>query len=71
MTTDLPAPPVRETTAVDAAVDKLRWLLAHPPVTRAATDGEAAEYRHLLYDADTDATIPAFPYTPAPKEATA
>lgn len=50
----------REATTVDAAVDKLRWLLAHPPVSRAATPGEAAELRHLLIDADTDATTRKF-----------
>lgn len=57
---------------VDAAVTKLRWLLAHPEAVAAgkpASEGEAAEYRHLLYDADADASTPAFPY-PAPKEAT-
>ena len=56
---------------VDTAVTRLRWLLAHPEAVATAphaTDGEAAEMRHLLYDADADATVAAFPY-PAPKEA--
>jgi hypothetical protein len=56
---------------VDTAVDRLRWLLDHPEAVDAgkpATPGELAEYRHLLYDADEDATTPAFPY-PARKEA--
>ncbi|MFC5204568.1 hypothetical protein [Streptomyces kaempferi] len=35
---------------------------------RPASAGELAEMRHLLYDADPDATIPAFPY-PTPQEA--
>jgi hypothetical protein len=55
----------REAAAVDTAVDRLRWLLAHPPTSRPATPGEAAEQRHLLYDADTDASTPAFPYPTA------
>lgn len=58
---------------VDLAVSKLRWLLAHPEAVsdgKPATEGEAAELRHLLHDADSDASTPAFPY-PAPKEATA
>jgi hypothetical protein len=58
-------------TTVDAAVSKLRWLLAHPEAVasgKPCSEGEAAEMRHLLYDADTDATTPAFPY-PAPLEA--
>jgi hypothetical protein len=50
----------------DAAAERLRLLLAEQPCQH-ATPGEAAEYRHLLYDADPDASIPAFPY-PAPKE---
>ncbi|MFI8191447.1 hypothetical protein ACIF8T_21930 [Streptomyces sp. NPDC085946] len=55
---------------VDAAVTKLRWLLAHPEAVAAGTPaspGEAAEQRHLLYDADDDASTPAFPY-PTPQE---
>ena len=56
---------------VAESVRRLQWLLAHPDTpSRPTTDGEAAEYRHLLYDADTDATSPAFPYpNPAPEEA--
>jgi hypothetical protein len=38
--------------------------LTHIDVRTHATDGECAEYRHLLYDADPDATTPAFPYPP-------
>ena len=62
MTDVMPAPVdrQREDTAVDAAVDKLRWLLAHPPVSRTGSPGEAAEERHLLIDADTDATTRPF-----------
>ena len=47
-------------------------LLAHPELAATgthATDGEAAELRHLLYDADEDATTAAFPYPNTPKEA--
>lgn len=58
---------------VDTAVSKLRWLLAHPEAAatgKPATEGEAAELRHLLHDADSDASTEPFPY-PAPKEATA
>ena len=47
-----------------ALAERLRWLMAHPdeaPHTP-ATAGELAEQRHLLYDADPDATVPAFPY---------
>lgn len=39
--------------------------LSHVDVRDEATDGEIAEYRHLLYDADTDASTPAFPYPTA------
>ncbi|QLJ01478.1 hypothetical protein HZZ00_10900 [Streptomyces sp. NEAU-sy36] len=42
--------------------------LTHIDVRTAATPGELAEMRHLLYDADEDATTPAFPY-PAPEVA--
>jgi len=45
-----------------ARAERIGWLLAHPPATRHATPGEAAELRHLLYDADPDASTPAFPY---------
>jgi hypothetical protein len=44
-------------------LDRAHWLVEHPDwPTGHATAGEAAEYRHLLYDADPDATIPAFDY---------
>ncbi|MGZ0231177.1 hypothetical protein [Streptomyces sp. CPS1] len=43
--------------------------LTHVDVRTAATPGELAEYRHLLYDADEDATTPAFPYPTALQEA--
>ncbi|MFG3585042.1 hypothetical protein [Streptomyces sp. NPDC047990] len=54
----------RDARRVEESVAKLRWLLAHPTP---ATAGELAEYRHLLYDADPDASVPAFPY-PNPQE---
>ena len=45
---------------------RAQWLVAHPDwPTGHAPDGEQAEYRHLLYDADPDATVPAFPYPSA------
>lgn len=47
-----------------ASVERLRLLLAEQPC-QPASDGEAAEFRHLLYDADSDATVPAFPYPTA------
>jgi hypothetical protein len=53
-----------------ARMQRLDDLRAHPEYAatgKHATPGEAAEYRHLLYDADTDATVPAFPY-PTPLE---
>lgn len=43
--------------------------LSHVDVRTQATDGEQAELRHLLYDADADATTPAFPYPTAPEVA--
>ncbi|MFJ4808552.1 hypothetical protein [Streptomyces longwoodensis] len=46
-------------------MNHLDELLAHPELAamgRKATAGELAEMRHLLYDADPDATVPAFPY---------
>jgi len=50
-------------------LDRAAWLVAHPEwPTGRATAGELAEQRHLLYDADADATIPAFPY-PTSEEA--
>ncbi|MGW1039850.1 hypothetical protein [Streptomyces sp. NPDC002547] len=36
--------------------------LTHVDVRISATDGEIAEYHHLLYDADADASTAAFPY---------
>jgi hypothetical protein len=45
---------------VDTAVDRLRWLLAHPEAVAAgqpATPGEAAEMRHLA-DPALDYTAP-------------
>ncbi|MGW1160429.1 hypothetical protein ACWD48_19855 [Streptomyces sp. NPDC002519] len=39
--------------------------LSHIDVRTQATQGEAAEQRHLLYDADPDSVIPAFPYPTA------
>jgi hypothetical protein len=59
---------------VDESVARLRALLADPQAAAhgtPATDGEQAEQRHLLYDADTDASVPAFPYPTTPKEASA
>lgn len=60
----------RREQAVDSSVSRLRWLLAHPEAAtagRPCSKGEAAEQRHLLYDADADASTPAFPY-PTPQE---
>lgn len=51
----------------DAAAERLRLILAEQP-HQPATPGETAEQRHLLYDADPDATEPAFPY-PTSQEA--
>lgn len=45
---------------VEASVTRLRNLLAPSTPARPAPAGELAEYRHLLYDADPDATTPAF-----------
>lgn len=71
---DVPLSTLRERMAAlverqkrDAAVERLRLVLAEQPCQH-ATPGEAAELRHLLYDADPDATIPAFPYPTTPKE---
>jgi hypothetical protein len=61
MTTDMPALVDRQ--RVNAAADKLRWLLAHPEAVadgKPAKPGEAAEMRHLLIDADPDATTRQF-----------
>ena len=57
---------------VATSVARLRWLLAHPEAVadgRPCTKGELAEQRHLLYDADEDATTPAFPYPAVLQEA--
>lgn len=55
---------------VQARVERLGWLIAHPELAVPATAGERAEMRHLLYDADDDASVPAFPYpTATPLEA--
>ncbi|NED75307.1 hypothetical protein G3I51_23890 [Streptomyces sp. SID9944] len=49
---------------------RIQWMTKHPEWHPArATEGEMAEYRHLLYDADEDATVPAFPYPTTPEEA--
>lgn len=69
---DVPRAQLEARVRVEASAAKLRWLLAHPEAVATAphaTEGEAAEYRHLLYDADSDASTEPFPY-PAPKEAT-
>ncbi len=70
---DVPLSTLRERMAAlvarqkqDAAVERLRLVLAEQPHQH-ATPGEAAELRHLLYEADPDATVPAFPY-PTAKE---
>jgi hypothetical protein len=51
-----------------AEVALLRQELEAKP-HQPAPAGELAEYRHLLYDADPDATVPAFPY-PTTQETT-
>lgn len=50
--------PIRD---LDVQLSDLLLRLATQP-HQPATDGESAELRHLLYDADPDATEPAFPY---------
>jgi len=48
--------------------ERLNLLLADPLAGvhgQHATSGEGAEMRHLLYDADDDASTPAFPYPTA------
>jgi hypothetical protein len=53
-----------------ARMARLDDLRAHPEYASAGTPapaGELAEVRHLLYDADPDAVVPAFPY-PTPQE---
>lgn len=72
---DVPESTLRERMAalvarqkVDAAAERLRLLLADPQAGahgQHATSGEGAEMRHLLYDADPDASTPAFPYPTA------
>ena len=66
---DVPTPELERQIArrkVDESGAKLRYLLAHPgEFAKPADAGELAEYRHLLYDADPDSTVPAFPYPPA------
>ena len=62
----------RAQAAVERSVTRLQWLLAHPEAVAAGTPaspGEAAEQRHWLYDADEDASTPAFPYPTTPEEA--
>jgi hypothetical protein len=54
-----------------ARMARLDDLRAHPEYATAGTPapaGERAEWGHLLYDADEDAVVPAFPY-PTPLEA--
>ncbi|MFF6966208.1 hypothetical protein [Streptomyces anthocyanicus] len=52
-----------------ASAERLQLLLAHPEAAAVpASAGEQAEQRHWLYDADDDATTPAFPY-PTTQEA--
>lgn len=46
--------------SVEASVTRLRNLLAPAGPSQPASDGELAEYRHLLYDADPDATTRPF-----------
>ncbi|WP_171117887.1 MULTISPECIES: hypothetical protein [unclassified Streptomyces] len=51
-----------------ARMARLPDLLAHPERAaqgEPAKAGYLAEMRHLLYDADADATTPAFPYPTA------
>lgn len=52
---------------VKASVRRLQRLLAHPDDRPKvpAEPGVLAEYRHWLYDADPDSTVPAFPYPTA------
>lgn len=49
--------------SVDRATARLRWLLAHPEAVadgKPCSAGEAAEYRHLLYNADSDSVTRPF-----------
>lgn len=71
---DVPLPVLLQQIArlrVDAWAARLQRLIAHPETAaKPATDGDRAEYRHLLYDADADAQTPAFPYpNHTPREA--
>nr|WTC12471.1 hypothetical protein OHA15_33530 [Streptomyces anthocyanicus] len=51
---------------LSASAERLQLLLAHPETAAVpASAGEQAEQRHWLYDADPDATTPAFPYPTA------
>ncbi|MFH8531601.1 hypothetical protein ACH4GE_24660 [Streptomyces tendae] len=48
------------------SAERLQLLPTHPETAMvAASAGEQAEQRHWLYDADPDATTPAFPYPTA------
>jgi hypothetical protein len=66
---DVPAAELERRIAEQRLAERLgrvQWLVTHPDwPTGRATAGERAEYRHLLYDADDDATTPAFPYPTA------
>jgi hypothetical protein len=63
---DVPTAELERRIAAQKLAERLsraEWLIQHPEwPTGRASDGEAAELRHLLYDADTDASVPAFPY---------
>lgn len=63
---DVPAPELERRIAqqrLEIRLDRLPWLIRHPEwPTGVASDGMRAEYRHLLYDADSDASTPPFPY---------
>lgn len=44
-----------------ARLDRVPWLIAHPEwPTGRASEGMAAEYRHLLIDADSDSVTRPF-----------
>lgn len=66
MTTDLsrldvPLEQLEARVRVNAAVAKLRWLLAHPElatVPNPASACERAEWRHWMHDADPDSQVP-------------
>lgn len=45
--------------SIEESARRLQWLLAHPEAAATAphaTEGEAAEMRHVLYDLDPDST---------------